>query len=220
MDLSKLPGNLCKISRQTLRNIETDRKLFWERFFNKIEDAYDADGATLAIQEIDDPVVVTKRGKVFCEEMPVSQTIQSWLREHEDYIEELTTIAGPPAEDEEDIGEEILEENESAEEENGNVEDNIGESYSQTEDEEENDIPETSPGEEQGEEKIRCSSCRVGTVYSLDITEEEETFQCDVCLLSLHPECEGECQFCRDIAAKVERRWSVMGLDPATVLNL
>ena len=66
-----------------------------------------------------------------------------------------------------------MEENDSGEEENGNVEDNIGESYSQTEDEEENDIPETSSGEEQGEEKIRCSSCRVGTVYSLDITEEE-----------------------------------------------
>merc|ERR1712126_33655 len=88
-------------------------------------------------------------------------TVRRWFREHEDYIEELTTIAGPPAEDEEDIGEEIMEENESGEEENGNEEDNIGETYSQTEDEDlgENDTPETISDEEREMEKLDCVSC-------------------------------------------------------------
>ena len=208
MDLSKLPGNLCKINKKTLRDIEKERSVFWEKFFKHIEESYDADGATEGIHEIDDPNIVCNRVGGFCEEMPVSETVRRWFQEHEDYIEELTTIAGPPAEDEEDIGEEIFEENESGEEENGNEEDIIGETYSQTDD------------EERETEKLDCVSCGRKTIYSLDITEDEETFQCDVCLLGLHPECEVECQYCKDIAAKVERRWAMMGLDLATALKL
>ena len=225
MDLSRLPGNLCKISKKTLRDIEKERIVFWEKFFKNIEESYDADGTTEGIHEIDDPNKVSKRGGAFCEEMPVSETVRRWFREHEDYIEELTTIAGPPAEDEEDIGEEIMEENESGEEENGNEEDNIGETYSQTEDEDlgENDTPETVSDEEQEMEKLDCVSCGKKTIYSLDVIEDEEElyhFRCDKCLLGLHPECEVECQFCKDIAAKVERRWARMGLDLATALKL
>ena len=216
MDLWKLPGGLCKLSQQDRKEIETDRKRFWKSFFQKIEDSYDPAGATEAIHEIDDPSKVDGRRDVVCQFPVVSKTIQRWIRDHEDYIDELTTIAGPPAEDEEDIGEEILEGEDEEEEENGNVEDDIEESFSQTEEE---SGDEEAMEEDEGQERIWCSSCQQATVYSPDVTQDEETFQCDVCLLGTHYTCQEECQLCRDIAAKVERRWELWGLDMASALR-
>ena len=215
MDLYKLPGSLDKISEQDRKQIETDRERFWKRFFLKIEESYDSSDETEAIEEIDEPRRVQEREQGagrFCE-LPSSNTFRRWCREHGDYLDELTTIAGPPAEDEEDIGEEILEEEEEeqveeGEEEEGDIEEeDVEETSSQTEDE----------GME--EEKISCTQCGRQTIYDPDITEDEEKFACDLCLLGIHPQCEADCDLCRNIAGKVERRWNLAGVDPLSALQ-
>ena len=201
MDLHKLPGSFDKISKQDIQKIKTDRQIFWNRFFLKIEESYDSSDDTEAIEEIDEPLRVQEReerAQRFCEP-PSSKTFRRWCREQGDYLDELTTIAGPPAEDEEDLGEEILEEEEEEEE--------IAETWSQTEE------------EELEEEKISCTRCGLQTIYDPDITEDEERFACDHCLLSFHPHCEVDCDLCRNIAGKVEHRWSVAGVDPLSALQ-
>ena len=49
------------------------------------------------------------------------------------------------------------------------------------------------------------------TEYSINmgVQEEEEKFQCDECLLAIHPDCEEECSVCRHTAEKVEARWAL-----------
>ena len=207
MDLNQLPGSLDKISKQELHQIETDRRTFWERFFLKIEESYDSEDDSEAIEEIDEPQHVQDRERRVQRiyQVPSSKTFRRWCREHGDYLDELTTIAGPPAEDEEDIGEEILGEEE--EEVEDLEEEDIEETWSQTEE------------EELAEENIRCSQCGRQTIYDPDITEDEERFACDQCLLGVHPQCEADCDLCRNIAAKVEQRWRMAGVDPLSALQ-
>ena len=215
MDLNQLPGSLDKISKQELQQIQTDRRTFWERFFLKIEEAYDSEDDTEAIEEIDEPQQVQdrqQRVQRICQ-VPSSKTFRRWCRDHGDYFEELSTIAGPPAEDEEEIGEEILEEDEEEgleEDEKGSEEEDIEETWSQTEEEE---------MAEEVEAKLCCTRCCRQTSYEPDITEDEERFSCDLCLLSFHPDCEADCDLCRQIAGKVEERWRVTGLDPLAALQ-
>ena len=50
------------------------------------------------------------------------------------------------------------------------------------------------------------------TEYSINMgvqEEEEEKFQCDECLLAIHPDCEEECSVCRHTAQWVEARWAL-----------
>ena len=70
-----------------------------------------------------------------------------------------------------------------------------------------------------------CETCTLETDYSRDMGIDETDFkvssvtdclmisisllQCDGCLLSVHPNCEGECQVCRDIASQVDTRRSL-----------
>ena len=212
MDLFKLPGSFDKISNQDLQQIVNDREMFWNRFFLKIEESYDSSDDTEAIEEIDEPLRVQEREQRlerFCE-LPSSKTFRRWCRDHGDYLDELTTIAGPPAEDEEDIGEENLDEEKEGEVENeeGDIEEeDIEETWSQTED------------EGMGEEKLSCTQCGQPTIYDPDITEDEERFACDLCLLGIHPQCEADCDLCRNIAEKVEQRWSLAGVDPLSALQ-
>ena len=211
MDLNQLPGSLDKISKQELQQIQTDRRTFWERFFLKIEEAYDSEDDTEAIEEIDEPQQVQdrqQRVQRICQ-VPSSKTFRRWCRDHGDYFEELSTIAGPPAEDEEEIGEEILEEDEEEgleEDEKGSEEEDIEETWSQTE-------------EEEVEAKLCCTRCGRQTSYDPDITEDEDRFCCDFCLLGFHPECEEECEPCRNIASILEQRWKAAGVDPCLVLQ-
>ena len=58
--------------------------------------------------------------------MPASRTVRKWVRDHEDEIDELTTIAGPIGVDEEEIGDEIDEESSSEED----LEDEINDTFS------------------------------------------------------------------------------------------
>ena len=212
MDLNQLPGSLDKISKQELHQIETDRRTFWERFFLKIEESYDSEDDSEAIEEIDEPQHVQDRERRVQRiyQVPSSKTFRRWCRDHGDYFEELSTIAGPPAEDEEEIGEEILEEDEEGLE--GDEED-IEETWSQSEEEEEEEMAEEVAA------KLCCTRCGRQTSYDPDITEDEERFSCDLCLLSFHPDCEADCDLCRQIAGKVEERWRVAGLDPLAVLQ-
>merc|ERR1719397_1600525 len=259
MDLYKLPGTFCKISKKDLREIETDREKFWNRFFLRIEESFNLSGDSVAIHEIDDPRRVDERAGSCCE-LYNSINFQRWIRDHEDYIDELTTIAGSPAEDEEEIEdeeeteedvEEISDDNESADQVNmednidieeeevieeeveeisndeesadeDDMENSIDECYSQTdEDLDENDIQDASEVSEDGsDEKISCCQCDKTTIYCADITEDEEEFQCDFCLLGTHADCEVDCDECRDIAAKVERRWQVVGMEQIKVLQI
>ena len=208
MDLNQLPGSLDKISQRDLQHIETERRRFWERFFLKIEESYDSADDTEAIEEIDEPIRVQERERRAPRftELPSSKTFRRWCRDNGEYLDELTTIAGPPAEDEEDIGEEILEEDEE-----GLEEEMIEETWSQSEDEED-EMAEV-------KDKLCCTRCGQQTNYDPDITEDEDRFCCDFCLLGFHPECEEECEPCRNIASILEQRWKAAGVDPCLVLQ-
>ena len=58
---------------------------------------------------------------------------------------------------------------------------------------------------------LTCESCGMDTEYSINmgVQEEEEKFQCDECLLAIHPDCEEECSVCRHTAQRVEARWAL-----------
>ena len=59
---------------------------------------------------------------------------------------------------------------------------------------------------------LTCESCGMDTEYSINMgvqEEEEEKFQCDECLLAIHPDCEEECSVCRHTAQRVEARWAL-----------
>ena len=58
---------------------------------------------------------------------------------------------------------------------------------------------------------LTCHSCGTDTDYSVDmgVLDRDDKFECDDCVLAVHPDCEVECQLCRDVAKKVEHRWSL-----------
>jgi len=89
--------------------VESDRKKYWERFYEKYEQIGAECSTTVGISEIDQPDLVedrfrgVKRQKL---ELPVSRTLRRWVEEHGEEIDELATIAGPPSVDEEEISDE------------------------------------------------------------------------------------------------------------------
>jgi len=116
MDLSTIPGD--QVQGLDRNQVENDRKKFWEKFFEKHEQLGAEDTTSVAITEIDKPELVEEnlRGiKRKNLELPVSKTLNKWVKEHEDEIDELTTLAGPPSVDEEEISEEDDEESDGLE---------------------------------------------------------------------------------------------------------
>jgi len=116
MDLRAIPGD--QIQGLDRNQVENDRKKFWEKFFEKHEQLGAEDTTSVAITEIDMPELVEKnlRGvKRKNLKLPVSKTLKKWVKEHADEIDELTTIAGPPSVDEEEISEEEDEESDCLE---------------------------------------------------------------------------------------------------------
>jgi len=110
MDLSSLPGEQGKgINRE---KIESDREKYWEQFYEKYEELGAECASTVGIDEIDKPGVVEEglRGiKRRNLQLPVSKTLRKWVKDHGEEIDELTTLAGPPSIDEEEISEEECE---------------------------------------------------------------------------------------------------------------
>eukprot|EP00092_Neocalanus_flemingeri_P033345 GFUD01036260.1.p1 GENE.GFUD01036260.1~~GFUD01036260.1.p1 ORF type:complete len:596 (-),score=216.93 GFUD01036260.1:162-1949(-) len=104
MDLSRIPRE--ELEGLNRGEVESDRKKYWEKFFEKYEQIGAACTTTVGIEEMDLPDVVAglvraeKRVKL---EMPVSKTFRKWVKEHGDEIDELATIAGPPSVDEEEL---------------------------------------------------------------------------------------------------------------------
>lgn len=92
--------------------VENDRKKYWDQFFEKYEELGAECTSTVGLEDIDKPDVVAEglRGvKRRNLEFPVSKTLRTWVEQHEDEIDELTTIAGPPSVDEEEISQEEYE---------------------------------------------------------------------------------------------------------------
>ena len=69
----------------------------------------------------------------------------------------------------------------------------IEETWSQTVDEEDEMV--------ELEDKLSCVRCGQKTSYDPDITEDQDRFCCDDCLLGFHPGCEEDCEACRSIAS-------------------
>jgi len=110
MDLSNLPKDQVQGLDRNL--VESDRKNYWEQFFKKYEELGAECASTVGLEDIDKPDVVAEglRGvKRRNLEFPVSRTVRKWVEEHEDEIDELATIAGPPSVDEEEISQEEYE---------------------------------------------------------------------------------------------------------------
>ena len=55
---------------------------------------------------------------------------------------------------------------------------------------------------------LSCLSCGTPTTYTQDLGLGNSSFECDDCLLSVHQDCDEDCQLCKDIASKVSNRWS------------
>jgi len=107
MDLSKLPRD--RVKGLNSEAVETDRKRYWENFYEKYEKMADECKSTVGIDEIDDPSKIEEAQKLqegTKIEFPVSKTVRKWVKEHGDVIDELTTIAGPPSIDEEELSDE------------------------------------------------------------------------------------------------------------------
>eukprot|EP00092_Neocalanus_flemingeri_P105127 GFUD01134706.1.p1 GENE.GFUD01134706.1~~GFUD01134706.1.p1 ORF type:complete len:379 (-),score=151.83 GFUD01134706.1:766-1902(-) len=104
MDLSRIPRE--ELEGLNRGEVESDRKKYWEKFFEKYEQIGAACTTTVGIEEMDMPDVVAglvreeKRVKL---EMPVSKTFRKWVKENGEEIDELATIAGPPSVDEEEL---------------------------------------------------------------------------------------------------------------------
>jgi len=107
MDLSKLPRE--KVKGLNSEAVESDRKRYWEKFYEKYEKMADECKSTVGIEEIDDPSKIEETQKLWEGskiEFPISKTVRKWVKEHGDVIDELTTIAGPPSIDEEELSDE------------------------------------------------------------------------------------------------------------------
>lgn len=110
MDLSNLPRD--QVPDLDRNQVENERKKYWDQFFEKYEKLGAECASTVGLDDIDKPDVVeeglrgVKRRNL---ELPVSKTLRTWIEEHEDEIDELTTIAGPPSVDEEEISQEEYE---------------------------------------------------------------------------------------------------------------
>jgi len=108
MDLSRLPRE--ELEGLDRGAVESDRKKYWEKFFEKYEQmGTDEKLGDVGLDEIDDPELVAdrcrgqKRGNL---ELPVSKTFRKWVKDHGEEFDELATIAGPPAIDEEQLTDE------------------------------------------------------------------------------------------------------------------
>jgi len=110
MDLSDLPKD--QVQGLDRNQVENERKKYWEQFFEKYEELGAECTSTVGLEDIDKPDVVAEglRGiKSRNLQIPVSKTLRMWVEEHGDEIDELTTIAGPPSVDEEEISQEEYE---------------------------------------------------------------------------------------------------------------
>jgi len=110
MDLSDLPKD--QVQGVDRNQVENERKKYWEQFFQKYEELGAECASTVGLEDIDKPDVVAEglRGvKRRNLQFPVSKTLRTWVEEHGDEIDELTTIAGPPSVDEEEISQEEYE---------------------------------------------------------------------------------------------------------------
>jgi len=330
MDLSQLPSSLSRLRKVDKKAMALERKEYWNNFFNKYAEISEKDEDELSIDEIDDPWRVSDSSSMIgLEDKPVtysSKIFQDWVRDHEDEIDELTTIAGPVGEDEEELGEDIDEDDES--EDHEDMED-CSDECEQVPINQENDILEmTDSGDEcnvdcyenddnsdccdidsdlglsrifprslqlmkeitpvkqdpnHGEKQmfspklasklstpvkrylspskkslfspklasrkgtpvkgnisitenaqfspklassrnqsllqsrldestlsnLTCQSCGNDTDYSIDMGIKDEVFECDDCALSVHPDCEEDCQLCKQVASKINKRWSL-----------
>jgi len=325
MDLSLLPSSCSKLNKIDKTAIENDRKEFWDLFYKKYEEIGETDKEEERIQDIDDPMKVMRRHNKFrnynCKG-PSSRTFRKWVREHEDEIDELTTIAGPVGEDEEEIGDELDEESSSDDESedevipvdddrccvetNGNCDSSDSDSDSdlfhpfpralnvsgisktfspnrtnsnllrqclqspkvktpnknssfrekfrnsprssvvsdEVDSNEDSqsfcDLIQSLPSSLQVSEartpvktklllssssalnnsasksrkneslidlNLSCISCGNITDYSIDMGFKQDNFECDDCMLGIHPDCQGECKLCKDVAGQVEARW-------------
>ena len=107
MDLSELPRE--RVKGLNSEEVESDRKRYWEKFYEKYEKMADDCTSTVGIDEIDDPSKLEEAQKLqegSSIEFPVSKTVRKWVKDHGDVIDELTTIAGPPSIDEEELSDE------------------------------------------------------------------------------------------------------------------
>lgn len=110
MDLSSLPREQVKGIDKN--QVESDREKYWKQFYEKYEELGAECASTVGIDEIDEPGVVEEclRGiKTRNLQLPVSKTLRKWVLDHGEEIDELTTLAGPPSIDEEEISDEDCE---------------------------------------------------------------------------------------------------------------
>lgn len=274
MDLTRLPISLSKVRSADKAGIEKDRKQFWDRLFEKYERLSEMETEEETIDQIDQPISVLKREKTYrslCRDVPGSKTFRKWVADHGEEIDELTTIAGPLGEDEEEIGEDEDMENDmssdSEEDEayktdyrqndgdplcdenpHQNQTEHVGDDELISEDSDsdlgflQSSLPRQlrisqsmtpikknhsfvekfrnspklassfnnsllTPRKSEMSMNLSCLSCGTKTDYSVDMGVSEKQFECDDCLLSVHPDCMEECKLCKNVAQEVESRW-------------
>jgi len=329
MDLSQLPGSLTRLRKVDKKAIAMERKEYWNSLFNKYAEISEKDEDEVSIDEIDDPWRVSDSNSMIgIDDKPVtysSKIFQDWVKDHEDEIDELTTIAGPVGKDEEELGEDIDVDDEEDQEEMEDCSDESEQLPNQefdilemtdSDDESNEDcndensycdidsdlglsrilplslIKQVTPVKENpnlnlskkqmfspklasklstpvkrylspnekslfspklasrkvtplkgnisisensqfspklassrnksllqsrldestlSNSNLTCQSCGNNTDYSIDmgINVNDDVFECDDCVLSVHPDCEEDCELCKQVASKIDERWSL-----------
>lgn len=111
--LELLPGN--RITGINIDSVEKERKMYWDKFYMKYSALSESESDCLTIDQIDDISLVKVRAGHKLVEGPISRTARKYLKENAGLVDELSTIAGPPASDEEEISEDDSEEDDDVE---------------------------------------------------------------------------------------------------------
>jgi len=85
--------------------VQKERQHFWERLYEKYEKSSALDHDEISVHDLDDPATMRRLPGLRCE-MPTTKAFRRYIAQHGGLLDELTTMAGPPALDEEELSSE------------------------------------------------------------------------------------------------------------------
>jgi len=85
--------------------VQKERKDYWERLYQKYEKSSELDQEDISVHDLDKPDTMKRFRGLQCE-LPTTKAFRRYIAQHGGLLDELTTMAGPPALDEEELSSE------------------------------------------------------------------------------------------------------------------
>jgi len=85
--------------------VQKERQHFWERLYQKYEKTSELDQEEISVHDLDNPDTMKRLPGLRCE-LPTTKAFRRYIAQHGGLLDELTTMAGPPALDEEELSSE------------------------------------------------------------------------------------------------------------------